>query len=112
MSKKYHEDHPTISFRCKNIEEYTKIKDIVKISGKSESDFIRENVLGSVEKESQSYLMGFNHVAWFCPGCKRINELPITEIFEEQSLINFLVSKYGKYIFHPECRPKDTVEGK
>jgi hypothetical protein len=112
MSKKYHESHPTISFRCRSIEEYTKIKDVVKLSGKSESDLVREGVLKVVEKESKSYLMGLNHVAWFCPGCNEINELPITEIFEEQSLINFLVWKYGEFLFHSKCRPKDTVGGK
>jgi hypothetical protein len=112
MSKKYHELHPTISFRCQSVEEYNKIKKAVEISGKSESDFVRENVLGAAKKESQSYLMGLNHVAWLCPGCKEINEIPIIEIFEKQSLINFLVWKYGEFLFHSKCRPKDTVGGK
>jgi predicted DNA-binding protein len=55
MSKKYHMLHPTISFRCRSIEEYTKIKEMVKRSGKSESDYVREIVLGAKVKESQSF---------------------------------------------------------
>ena len=83
MSKKYHESHPTISFRCLSVEEYNKIKKMVGISRKSESDFVREVVLGAVEKESKSYLMGLNNIAWFCPVCNRIQVRPITEIFEQ-----------------------------
>jgi hypothetical protein len=51
MSKKYHEKHPTISFKCRSIEEYNAIKKMVEISDKSESDYIREVVLRVVEKD-------------------------------------------------------------
>jgi predicted DNA-binding protein len=55
MSKKYHMLHSTISFRCRSIEEYTNIKEMVKRSGKSESDYVREIILGAEAKESQSF---------------------------------------------------------
>ena len=74
MSKEYHQQHPTISFRCRNIEEYERIKNMVKHSGKSETTFIREILLGAEVKESQSfnqgYNQGFNVISVPCPLCK------------------------------------------
>lgn len=110
MSKKYHESHPTISFRCLSIDEYNTIKKMVGISRKSESDFVREVVLGAVEKESQSYTNGWyrgiNHIAWFCPVCGELKAFPITDIFEEQSLVNLLAQSFEKTAYHPECLQK------
>ena len=60
MSKKYHKEHPTISFRCRSIDEYNRIKEMVGYAGKSESTFIREILLGAEKKESQSYINGYN----------------------------------------------------
>lgn len=71
MSKDYHRLHPTISFRCRSIAEYNAIKQMVERSGKSESTFIRELLLGVEKTESQSfnsgYNQGFNHFAVGCP---------------------------------------------
>ena len=55
MMKEYHKKHPTISFRCRSIDEYNKIKKMVEYSGKSESTFIREMLLSAEVKESQSF---------------------------------------------------------
>jgi len=74
MSKKYRMLHPTISFRCRSIEEYKKIKEMVKRCGKSESDYVREIILGAEEKESQSFEAGrkqeMNKFYLPCPDCK------------------------------------------
>jgi hypothetical protein len=60
MSKNYQMLHSTISFRCRCIEEYTKIKQMVERSGKSECDYVREIVLGVEAKELQSFELGRN----------------------------------------------------
>jgi hypothetical protein len=71
MSKKYHMLHPTISFRCRNIEEYNKIKAMVKRCGKSESDYVKEIILGAETKESHSFeegrVQGLNKINILCP---------------------------------------------
>ena len=102
MSTKYHERHPTVSYRCRSVEEHIKIKEAIKNSGKSESDFIREIVLGAVEKESKSYLNGLNQLAWTCPVCKKLYWCQITKIFEKQSLVKFLQNHLEKDLCHPE----------
>ena len=73
MSKKYHRDHPTISFRCQSRDEYDQIKKMIAWSGKSESTFIREILLGAEKQESKSYKSGydegFNEFSLPCPFC-------------------------------------------
>ena len=74
MTKKYHQEHPTISFRCRSIDEYNKIKQMVEYSGKSESTFVREILLRAEKTESLSfnsgYSQGYNRIDVPCALCK------------------------------------------
>lgn len=106
MSKPYHLNHPTISFRTKNKLEYTRIKQMVKNSGKSESDFIREIVLDAEKKESQSYKNGyrdaFNKFALPCNICKKPMLFDVCENPETNKKIFEIFGTYA----HTECIEK------
>ena len=78
------------------------IKKAVERSGKSESDFVLETVLGAAEKESKSFLNGLNYLAWICPVCKELKVCQVTKIFEEQSFAKFLQNHLREYLCHPE----------
>jgi len=103
MSKEYHRKHPTISFRCLNPEEYARIKNMVKISGKSESTFIRELLLGAEVKESQSYNNGynaaFNMFALPCPLC---GKNMVFDLNNNPEATRKIYEIFGTYA-HTEC---------
>ena len=103
MTKKYHQEHPTISFRCRNIEEYERIKNMVECSGKSESTFIRELLLGAEEKESQSfnngYALGFNKIALRCPHCPKSM---IIDCINDPTAANKICEAFKDFA-HSEC---------
>jgi len=103
MSKKYHEQHPTISFRCKNLDEYNLIKNMVKNSGKTESTFIREILLDAEKQESQSfnsgYNKGFNDFAITCFIC---GETMIINLNSDRMARN-MINKTFRKILCEEC---------
>ena len=76
MSKEYNIQHPTISFRCQNIDEYNAIKKMIEYSGKNESTFIREILINAQIKESQSfnsgYISAFNTFGLTCYICGKM----------------------------------------
>ena len=110
MSKKYHQEHPTISFRCRNVDEHHQIKKMVRNSGKSESTFIREILLNAEKKESQSYNNGYdggiNKIFLPCPICG------------ENMMIDFMTNVKAREILikafkgtaHEECVEKKNKE--
>lgn len=106
MSKKYHKEHPTISFRCRSIEEYNHIKRMVKISDKSESTFIREILLKQEIKESKSYNTGYNDgINKFilpCPDCGKDMIFDVKNVEEYRQKI---ISMFGNYV-HDDCIKK------
>jgi len=108
MSKKYHEEHPTVSYRCRSIEEYNEIKKWIKISGKNESDFIREQVLQGVEKESKSYQRGYkdgiNKLTVRCSFCKEYTEYKLA--FADEQTREYYIHKMGLYPYHEKCLQK------
>ena len=110
MSKKYHQEHPTISFRCQNIDEYNRIKEMVKNSGKSESTFIREILLNAEEKESQSYNNGYNQginkINFSCPICKGDMIIDFITDVEAREKIAKTFMDYA----HRECVEKQNKE--
>jgi Mobilization protein NikA len=106
MSKKYHEQHPTISFRCRSIEEYEKIKQMVNYSGKSESDYIRDILLGVELKESKSYNTGFyTGVNTFIVPCVICGKDMLFTLDKQKEIQQKIIETYGKY-GHPECIKK------
>ena len=111
MSKKYHEQHPTISFRCRNVDEYYMIKRMVEISGKSESDFIREILLKEEPRESKSYNEGceraINKFILPCSICKQPMVFSIENYIELRQKI---VEMFGSHS-HVECIQKKQPEG-
>jgi hypothetical protein len=111
MSKKYHEQHPTISFRCRSIDEYNMIKRMVQISGKSESTFIREILLKQEPKESKSYNEGceraINKFILPCSICKQPMVFSIENYVELRQTI---VEMFGNYA-HVECNQKKQQQG-
>jgi len=110
MSKKYHQEHPTISFRCRNIDEYNQIKKMVRNSGKSESTFIREILLKAEKKESQSYNNGYNQginkVNFSCTICK--GEILIDFITNVEAREK--LTKAFEDTVHIECGEKKNKE--
>jgi hypothetical protein len=107
MSKKYHKEHPTISFRCRSIQEYKKIKRMVEISGKSESTFIREILLNQEIKESKSYeagvMMGVNKFILPCSICGKDMLFDITGVEEFRQKIKNMFGNYA----HVDCIKKN-----
>lgn len=113
--KEYHRTHPTISFRCRSIDEYNKIKQMVKYSGKSESTFIREILLGAEKKESQSFNSGsaqaFNKFALVCPKC---GKYMIFDLIKNLEAANKILETFGNYV-NSECleiqkKPQETEQ--
>jgi hypothetical protein len=106
MSKKYHKEHPTISFRCSSIEEYNLIKRMVEISGKSESKFIHEILLKEEIKESNSYNTGYNDginkIILPCPDCGLDMIFDVKNVEEYRQKI---ISSFGDYA-HVNCIKK------
>jgi len=103
MSKKYHQQHPTISFRCQNIDEYNEIKKMVKSSGKSESTFIREILLNAQVKESQSFNSGYNSAFnKFGISCNICGQTIIIDLNKDQEAIK-RVNKNICPIVHTTC---------
>ena len=110
MSKKYHQEHPTISFRCRNVDEHHQIKKMVRNSGKSESTFIREILLKAEKKESQSYNngynMGINKIFLPCPSCGEDMMIDfMTNVEASKMLLNCF-----KDAAHGECKEKKNKE--
>ena len=103
VAKEYHRLHPTISFRCQSIAEYEAIKNMVVRSGKSESTYIRELLLGVEKTESQSftngYNQGFNKFAVACPHC---NKSMIFDAINNQETGQKILEIFGKF-YHTEC---------
>ena len=103
MVKEYHKKHPTISFRCRSIDEYNNFKKMVENSGKSESDFVREVVLNAEIKESKSYSKGysdgFNKFAVQCPFCGEPMIFDAVNNAETNQKINEV---FGTYV-HDKC---------
>ncbi|MCK5030970.1 MAG: hypothetical protein KAR64_05845 [Thermoplasmatales archaeon] len=103
MSTKYHQQHPTISFRCQNIDEYNEIKKMVKSSGKSESTFIREILLNVKVKESESfnsgYVQGFNKSEIPCSIC---GKYIIIDLTKNSEALQKIIEIFGEYA-HTEC---------
>ena len=110
MSKKYHSEHPTISFRCRSKEEYDKIKRMVKISGKSESDFIREIILKMEQKESKSFNSGcesaVDHILLNCSIC---GELMAFNINADMEIRQKILEEIGEWV-HAECFKKQQQQ--
>ena len=110
MSKKYHQEHPTISFRCRNIDEHHQIKKMVRNSGKSESTFIREILLKAEKKESQSYNNGYNRginkIILPCPICGENMMIDFMTNVEAREML----LKCFKGADHKECREKKNKE--
>jgi hypothetical protein len=108
MSKKYHEEHPTISFRCHSIEEYKQIKRMVQNSGKSESEFIREILLRVAEKESKSYQAGYNNginkLTLRCTWCKKPTGYKLG--FRDEQVLEDCIGIMGYYPIHEKCLQK------
>ena len=108
MSKKYHREHPTISFRCRNIDEYNRIKEMVKYSGKSESTFIREILLDAEKKELQShyngYLVGINKINFLI--CSICNKSMIIDFMTNVETREKLYKFFGGSV-HTECEEKN-----
>ena len=103
MVKEYHRTHPTISFRCRSIDEYNKIKKMVEYSGKSESTFIREILLGAEQKESQSfnsgYAQAFNKFALACSIC---GKNMIFDLINDLEAAEKITKTFGHYA-HEDC---------
>lgn len=108
MMKNYHKQHPTISFRCRNIDEYNKIKKMVKQSGKSESTFVREILLNAEIQESNSYNKGysdaFNKFALPCPFC---GKNMIFDLNNNVQATNIIYQIFGSFA-HPGCITKKS----
>ena len=103
MGKKYHEEHPTISFRCRSIDEYNKIKKMVEYSGKSESTFIREILLGAEQKESQSYNSGYAKAFnKFALGCSICGKDMIFDLINDREHAEKILKLFGHYA-HENC---------
>jgi hypothetical protein len=103
MTKKYHKEHPTISFRCESIEEYNKIKRMVEISGKSESTFIREILLKAEIKESKSYIAGLERaVNTFIIPCSICGKKMLLEIDRYDEIRQKIIDMFGDYA-HFDC---------
>ena len=110
MSKKYHIEHPTVSYRCQSIAEKKRIKEMVKNSGKSESTFIREILLNEEKKESKSYRNGYSE------GINKIN-IPCS-ICNRSLIIDFMIhvnaredlAKIIKDYAHKECIAKQEKQ--
>ena len=88
---------------CRSIDEYNKIKKMVEYSGKSESTFIREILLGAEKKESQSfnsgYAQAFNKFALACPKCgKNI----IFDLINDPEAAKKISETFRNYV-HCEC---------
>jgi hypothetical protein len=106
MSKKYHEQHPTISFRCRSLQEYNKIKRMVQISGKSESTFIREILLEEERKESKSYEAGrLQEMNKFYLACSICKKSMVFDLNTDTEAINKILEIFGNYA-HVECVKK------
>ena len=103
LSRKYHQEHPTISFRCRSIAEYDAIKQMVGLSGKSESTFIRELLLDAERQESQSYdsgyYQGFNKFSLPCLFC---GKTMIFDINDEPEVKQKIQDTFGRYM-HTSC---------
>jgi len=101
--KKYHKEHPTISFRCQSINEHNKIKQMVEYSGKSESTYIREIILGVEKKESKSFNSGsaqsFNKFALACPKCGKNMVFDLNNNLEARKKIFEIFGKHA----HVDC---------
>ena len=76
---------------------------MVENSGKSESTFIREILLGAEKQESQSYNNGysdgFNKFAVACPWC---GKSMIFDAINNQDTGQKIIETFGKY-YHTEC---------
>lgn len=106
MTKKYHKEHPTISFRCESIEEYNTIKRMVKISDKSESTFIREILLKQEIKESKSYNTGYNDgINKFILPCHYCGKNLLFDINKVEEYRQKIISVFGDYA-HTDCIKK------
>ena len=103
MVKEYHRKHPTISFRCRSIDEYKKIKKMVEYSGKSESTFIREILLGAEQKESQSFNSGYNQAFnKFALACSICGKNIIFDLINDPVAAEKIFKTFGHYA-HTEC---------
>jgi len=105
---RYYDEHPTMTFRVKK-EEKEILKLLVKRSGKSISQLVREALLGAEKSDSEPYEKGFNDgynkgafewkVFYYCNMCAEMIDI-VPNSDSHEALIKYM-EEHGWG--HKEC---------